>query len=413
MRRAGALCAELWRAAEIVGPRPLRKARSGLQLVLLASAALIVTVLPAAAVCGGIFDPCTPPPSYDVRTTNAQADAPLLVTFQTQNGLLTLMLAQNEQPTLGGLIGFAPEQQASFPPDIARAYASVLKAPPPSPFDQRWSAWGSAFGGSSSINGDPVSGSVTAHAYGFTGGMNYYATPDTVWGFALAGGGTNWKVSQGLAGGSSAEFQAGVYGTTRMGPAYVSVALAFANNWFTTNRIATGDQLTASFAGQSYAARGEAGYRYSVPFNRTIVGITPYGALQTQLFHRPSYSETDLTGGGMGMNYAAMTATDIRSELGMRFDNVQVIDRMPVILRARAAWAHDWVSHSSQTATFQALSGGSFIINGVTPPKDSALATAEAELHLTASWSLLVKFDGQFADGAQLYAGTGTLRYAW
>jgi uncharacterized protein with beta-barrel porin domain len=254
---------------------------------------------------------------------------------------------------------------------------------------------------------------VTAHAYGFIGGMNYYATPDTVWGFALAGGGGNWNVPQGSASGRSAQFQAGVYGTTRMGGAYVSAGLAFANNWFTTNRIATGDQITASFAGQSYAARGEAGYRYGVPFNSTIVGFTPYGALQAQLFHTPSYSETDSTGGGLGINYAAMTATDVRSELGMRFDNLQIIGNMPVILRARAAWAHDWASHSSQTAAFQVLPGGSFIINGLTPPKDSALATADAELHLTANWWLLVKFDGEFGDGSHIYAGTGTLRYAW
>jgi len=336
-----------------------------------------------------------------------------VVTFQTQNGLLTLVFAQNQQPTLGGLTGFAPEQQASFPSDIARAYAAAFKAPPPSPFDQRWSAWGSAFGGISRISGDSASAGVTANAYGFSGGMNYYATADTVWGFALAGGGTHWNVAQGFASGRSVVFQAGVYGMTRMGPAYVSAGLIFANNWFTTNRIATGDQITASFVGQGYAARGEAGYRYAVPFNSTIVGITPYGALQPQLFHTPSYSEIDRTGGGLGINFAVMTATDIRSELGLRFDNLQIINRMPVILRARAAWAHDWVSHSSLTAAFAVLPGASFIVNGLTLPKDSALATAEAELHLTANWDLLVKLDGGFSDGSQIYAGTGTLRYAW
>jgi len=380
----------------IVGPGRLRKARSGVRAVLLACAAQIAAALPAAA-CETL-QVC----SYNLNVINAQAGAPILLTFQTQNGLLTLMFGQNQQPTLGNLVGFAPEQQASFPPDIALAYASVLKAPPPQGFDQRWSAWGSVFGGISTINGDPASDSVTAQAYGFTGGINYQATPDTVWGFALAGGGTNWNVPQGLASGRSEEFQAGVYGTTRMGRAYVSAGLAFANNWFATNRIATGDQVTASFVGQSYAARGEAGYRYGVPFNSTIVGITPYGALQTQLFHTPSYSETDLTGGGQGVNFAAMTATDIRSELGMRFDNLQIIDHMPVILRARAAWAHDWVNNSSLTAAFGVLPGGSFIVNGVTPPKDSALATAEAELHLTANWWLLAKLDSEFGDGTQI-----------
>jgi len=41
------------------------------------------------------------------------------------------------------------------------------------------------------------------------------------------------------------------------------------------------------------------------------------------------------------------------------------------------------------------------------------LTTAGAELHLTQAWSLLTKFDGEFAKGSQTYAGTGTLRYVW
>ena len=95
--------------------------------------------------------------------------------------------------------------------------------------------------------------------------MDYHVTPQTLYGFALAGGGTNWNVAQNLGSGRSDAFQAGVYGITHAGPAYLSGALAFANHWFTTNRIALGDHLTAKFQGQSYAARGEVGYRYAVP----------------------------------------------------------------------------------------------------------------------------------------------------
>ncbi len=339
------------------------------------------------------------------------------VTFNSQTGFLTLIFQNQEQPQISGLTGFAPEQQASFPPDIALAFASVLKAPPPQTSDPHWSAWGSTFGGSNTTNGDPVVGSstVTAHAYGYAAGMDYQASPDLALGFALAGGGTNWGLAQGLGGGRSDEFQAAVHGTAHIGPAYVSAALAFANDWFTTNRIAIGDQLTASFVGQSYAARTEAGYRYGLPVNNAIgiVGITPYAALQAQLFHTPSYSESDLTGGGLGLNYNATTATDTRSELGARFDNLQIVDHMPLILRARAAWAHDWLSNLALTPVFQALPGASFIVNGATPPKDSALATAEAELRVTANWSLLARFDGEFAGGSQTYAGTGTARYTW
>ena len=340
--------------------------------------------------------------------------------FQLMTDLLNLMLdptAGGGSPTGGGATGFAPEDQASLPPEIASAYASALKKQPQpqQKVDQRWTAWGSAFGGSSTINGNAALGSnsVTASDYGFAAGMTYNATPQTAYGFALAGGGTNWGVAQGLGGGRSDSFQAGVYGTTHMGPTYLSGALAFANHWFTTNRIALGDQLTANFDGQSYAARGEAGYRYALPIDSAIIGVTPYAALQVQDFHTPGYSETDLTGGGFGLSYAALNATDTRSELGARFDNLQILDNMPLVLRARLAWAHDWVSNSTLGAVFQALPGSNFTVNGATPPADSVLTTAAAELHMTANWTLIAKFDGEFASTAQTYAGTGTLRYTW
>jgi uncharacterized protein with beta-barrel porin domain len=86
---------------------------------------------------------------------------------------------------------------------------------------------------------------------------------------------------------------------------------------------------------------------------------------------------------------------------------------MPLILSGRLAWAHDWVSNPSLDAAFQALPGSSFVVYGAAPPVNSALTTVAAELRMTPSWSLLGKFDGEFAPGSQTYAGTGTLRYSW
>jgi uncharacterized protein with beta-barrel porin domain len=108
-----------------------------------------------------------------------------------------------------------------------------------------------------------------------------------------------------------------------------------------------------------------------------------------------------------------MNAIDTRSELGARFDNLTMLGAMPLILRARLAWAHDWNSNPALNAVFQALPGSTFIVNGAAPPKDSALTTLAAELRLAANWSLTAKFDGEFGNGAQTYGGTGTLRYSW
>jgi len=129
---------------------------------------------------------------------------------------------------------------------------------------------------------------------------------------SLAGGFTDWSLAQGLGGGRSDAFQAGTYGTTWSGPAYISAALAVASYEMTTNRVALGDQLTANFNAQSYGGRLEGGYRYGM----AGYGVTPYAALQTQWFHTPNYQETDLTGGGFGLAYNGMTANDTRSELG-------------------------------------------------------------------------------------------------
>jgi len=71
------------------------------------------------------------------------------------------------------------------------------------------------------------------------------------------------------------------------------------------------------------------------------------------------------------------------------------------------------VSDPTVTAVFQALPGAGFVVNGATPARSSALASAGAELRLKDGISLLGKFDGEFARASSTYAGTGTLRVSW
>ena len=54
-----------------------------------------------------------------------------------------------------------------------------------------------------------------------------------------------------------------------------------------------------------------------------------------------------------------------------------------------------------------------FIIDGAAPPPDKALVSGGSELRLRNGWSVIGKFDGEFASRLQSYAGTGTVRYVW
>ena len=116
------------------------------------------------------------------------------------NEFLGLMLDPfvygREGGTMSGALGSHPISKGTAP-DIALAYADALKSPPPT-FAQRWTAWGAGFGGSGQSNGDPAVGSnnVTTSIYGYAAGMDYHYSPDTVFGFALAGGGTNWGLAE-------------------------------------------------------------------------------------------------------------------------------------------------------------------------------------------------------------------------
>src|SRR5438309_7077903 len=105
----------------------------------------------------------------------------------------------------------------------------------------------------------------------------------------------------------------------------------------------------------------------------------------------------------------------MRPILGARFDRILALypNNAVLALRGRVAWAHDWVSDPTLAALFQTLPGASFVVNGATPAKNSALTSAGAELRLANGVALIGKFDGEFAAHSSTYASTGTVRYTW
>jgi uncharacterized protein with beta-barrel porin domain len=82
-------------------------------------------------------------------------------------------------------------------------------------------------------------------------------------------------------------------------------------------------------------------------------------------------------------------------------------------LRSRVAWAHDYDPDRAIGATFQALPGASFVVNGAMQAADSALVTASAEKKWLNGWSAAATFEGEFSNVTSSYAGKGVVRYNW
>jgi autotransporter-associated beta strand protein len=313
-------------------------------------------------------------------------------------------------PQGGGANGYASTQNTGAARD---AFAMFNKAPVSS-FEQRWSTWVAGFGGSQTTDGNTAVGSnsATSRVYGTAVGADYLFSPNTIAGFSMAGGGTNFSVANAGTGHSDL-FQAGAFVRHTAGSAYLSAALAYGWQDVTTDRTVTvsgADQLRARFDANAWSGRAEGGYRFVTP----VMGVTPYAAGQFTTFELPSYAEGVVSGAStFALSYGAKSVTDARSEFGVRTDKSWALQDSVLTLRGRVAWAHDYDADRSIGATFQTLPGASFVVNGAAQASDSALTTASAEIKWMNGWSAAATFEGEFSDVTRSYAGKGVVRYAW
>ena len=360
-------------------------------------------------------------PSGLTQLSGEVGSAPQQTTFGAMTqfmGVMTDPFAAGRDDAVppGGASNAYAEESRAYARSERDAYAAIsTKAPAAPSFAQRWSVWAAGFGGSQTTDGGTGTGSnsTTGSLYGTAVGADYRISRDTLVGFALAGGGTNFTVANNLGGGRSDLFQAGVYFRHIVGPAYISGALAYGWQDVITDRTVTVagiDRLRAEFNANAYSGRLEGGYR----FVTQGVGLTPYAAAQFTTFDLPAYAERAIIGSNMfALAYNAKSATDTRTELGLRTDKSFAAPDGIVTLRGRVAWAHDFNPDRAIGATFQTLPGASFVANGAAMAADAALVTGAVEKKWLNGWSATGTLDGEFSNVTRSYAAKGLVRYAW
>jgi hypothetical protein len=363
---------------------------------------------------------------------HTQAQTGAFVLGNQYLSLLTDPFATNRVTTTGTL-NYGPEERpkitSNLPPAIASAYGAYMKVPP-AVYQPRWDVWGAAFGGSANLSGDLTT--VGSHNT-YTGvgavaaGADYRFSPNSLIGFSLAGGATNWSVGGSTGGnafgsggaGHSDVFMAAGYGKYSNGPAYVSGAVSYSNYWMNTNRtvtVAGFDQLNARFGAESWGGRLEGGWKLPNPIFK--MNWTPYAAIQGQSFRTGNYAETALVGSNQfALNFTGRTATAYREEVGLRNDLVVPIDKGSQLdLFGKIAYAHDDITNPSANANLTAfgVGGAPFIVYGALPARNLALSTTGMEARLANGWSFMAKVDTEYGDrDYRSYSGTGRIRYTW
>ena len=271
----------------------------------------------------------------------------------------------------GPAIGFATAR-AALPEEIARAYARAMKAPvteAPPGFAQRWSAWGGGFGGASRGNGDPAARQPRSFRAHRRFCRRPRLSPDAGHDGRFCArrrrhqleprAGAGWRQERRLPGRRLRHHARG------SGLSRHRLRLCPALDVDRPHRLRRRPSHRRVQRAEFWRThRGRLSHRHDAGRVHALCGAA--GAKLPHALLR----ETDVNGGGFALAYDARTATATRSELGARFDHAVALDPTALLtLRARLAWAHDWVSDPTLVAGFQTLPGASFIVSGARPAR--------------------------------------------
>jgi uncharacterized protein with beta-barrel porin domain len=299
---------------------------------------------------------------------------------------------------------------------------AAFKALPPPAFVPTWRGWIAGFGGSQSLNGDPVIGSarLSDRFAGGAIGFDYSGAPD--WLVGLSGGASDSRfvVNDRFTNGSVQGGHVGAYGMKTFGSFYVEGLATYARFDNSTTRTILGvgptETATGSFGSDQFGGRLEIGntWRFGA------IGVTPFAAIQAVDLRQSSYAESSVNAFGapgiLGLSYGSVNVTSVPSFLGVELDARVPVAGMMWSPYVRAAWEHEFHTTRQVTPTFLTLAnlpGATFTVDGAPAARDSARVEAGSRLEITRNFALIAAFNGDFSGRGNLYAGTGGLRVSF
>jgi len=307
--------------------------------------------------------------------------------------------------------GYAAEQSP-----MAAYAAMVTKAKPAAAdFSQRWTGWGSVYGGRSRIDGNSGAGTSASSVTtaGMATGFDLQLTPTTVAGFGIAAG-RAWTSTNGLGSGQGDSVQALGRVGKRFGEYYVTGAASAAWTHLDSKRYVNFPGV-ASIYSANYNAFGLGG-RLEAGRNVAVGAfeVTPFAALQAQLLYTPSYQEGTVSGAStFALNYAHQDTYRLRSELGLGVQHWLFSAGAPTRLYARAAWAHEYMRDPSAVVAFQTVPAVGFTVTAAGSGANAALLRAGADVMIRPNVAIGARIDSEISMSSTAYAGVGTVRVAW
>ncbi|MBR1208863.1 MULTISPECIES: autotransporter domain-containing protein [unclassified Bradyrhizobium] len=314
-----------------------------------------------------------------------------------------------------GALGYAAEG----------AYASAgpfTKAPATARFDRTWRVWGSAFGGSSTLQGDAGLGTAAQRDSLFGGniGLDYQVWPNWLVGVAFGGSEGNFTVDSRTTSGKVDGVHGAIYSTLTLGQLYLSNATTVSSFSNKTTRVIgnigglAGETERGNFNSWQLRSRFEVGHDFAIAGAR----VTPFAAFEIAQLYSDGFAESSQTAGGapgvLGLAVSRQTTTSAPLFAGVRGERrIELANGMALTPQASMAWVHEFAPTRNLDGTLVSLPGASFIVDGARPASDAAQVSVGAQLDVTRNAALFANFEGEFSSVTQAYAGKGGIRMAW
>jgi outer membrane autotransporter protein len=320
----------------------------------------------------------------------------------------------------GIAFGAEPLQYAPSKKAKASEHPAFKAIGGPAPYQPRWRAWLTGFDGTAKLDGEAGIGSasLSLNTGGLAGGLDYQFAPDVLLGVAIGGSSSNFSVRDRITSGHLEAAHFGGYGVKTWGSLYAAGALSFSTFRNSTTRTIAGigptEIATGSFGSNLFSARLELG-------SKQIFGsfaVTPFAAVQFAELWQNGFAETNPVPAGapgpLGLNYDSIRVSSLPTFLGAQFDTrVAFANGMVLSPYARLSWVHEFNPNRAINATFIALPGAAFTVDGPRAASDAARIDAGAKLAIRPNAWLFASFDGEFSDRSQSYAGKGGVRVTW
>jgi uncharacterized protein with beta-barrel porin domain len=314
-----------------------------------------------------------------------------------------------------GALGYAPD-------DAYASSAAFAKAPAAARFDRTWRVWGSAFGGSSTLQGDASLGTAAQKDSLFGGniGLDYQVWPNWLVGVAFGGSEGTFAVDSRATSGRVNGVHGAFYSTLALDSFYLSNTTTVSSFGNKTTRGTGGFGGLAAETEHGDFSSWQLRSRFEIGRDLDVAGmrLTPFAAFEIAQLYSNGFTESSFATGSapglLGLRVARQTTTSAPLFLGLRGERrFELANGMVLTPQASVAWVHEFSPARNLTGTSVSLPGASFIVDGARPATDAAQVSAGAQLAFTRNAALFASFEGEFSGITQTYGGRGGVRVAW